>query len=178
MKKLSLLTGVLVAVNLGSFAHAQNSSSSEFQCRSKAKEIAAETYKGCMTDQRQAQLEQIRKDYKEKLSELKSHYDKELKKLSNGKTSAAVSAPEASAKSAPQEATIELKKLPRSSTRASGARSLPTKKGPIKTQVIDLSTPAVTQDPETISAIQSENRLKIEQDEANNVEIVELPTQE
>ena len=139
---------IFIVFNLSQWVHAQNSSSAEFQCRSKAKEIAADTYKTCMTDVRQTQLEQIRKDYKEKLAELKSHYDKELKKMGTGLGTGAGTS---------------VKQVTRGS-------KLPAKKGQIQTQVIDLSSP----DSDSVQA----NRLKIEQDEVNSVEVVELPPQE
>ena len=87
MKKKSTLNKFLV---FGAFAFtfafsniSTAQASLELSCRVKAKELAAETYKGCMTEGRQSQIEQIRKDYKEKLTDLKNHYDKELKKLSS-----------------------------------------------------------------------------------------------
>ncbi len=212
MKSSALFATLAVTLNLSSFAQAQNSSSAEFQCRNKAKEIAAETYKGCMTDNRQAQLEQIRKEYKEKLSDLKSHYDKELKKMAGQNSANSLGSPvpnsegdELSNTAAtsyttnstgqPAKDPVETKttyKQPKASKvnspkrslgqRASGARnmpsSLPAKKTPVKSQVIDLSTPSGTQDTESIEATQSENRLKIEQDGANDIEVVELPYQE
>ncbi len=165
---------------VGTFAQ----SSGEFSCRAKAKEIAADTYRTCMTDQRQTQLEQIRKDYKEKLSELKSHYDNELKKISAG---GAVSntAPSNSVTPEPNRAEKvkpESKKSARSTTRPSGARSLPPKKGPVKSQSIDLSTPTVTDqssfEGQSIEPLQAETRLKADQDGSNDMELVELPIQE
>jgi len=73
-----ILLGILVQLN------AQATNSAEFMCKTKAKEIAAETYKNCVTDAKQTQVKSLRKEYEEKLSQLKNHYDKELKKLSSG----------------------------------------------------------------------------------------------
>ncbi|HEY8272315.1 MAG TPA: hypothetical protein VIG33_15595 [Pseudobdellovibrionaceae bacterium] len=56
--------------------------SSELTCRTKAKEIATQTYSGCVTEARNSQIDQIRKDYQKQLTELKAKYDKELKKVS------------------------------------------------------------------------------------------------
>jgi len=61
-----------------------NSQSVEFMCKSKAKEIAAETYKNCVTEIKQSQVKSLRKEYEEKLSHLKKHYEKELKKIAQG----------------------------------------------------------------------------------------------
>lgn len=55
------------------------SSSAELQCRSKAKEIAAETYRGCITEQKTAQIEEIKKQYQERIRQLKAEYEAELK---------------------------------------------------------------------------------------------------
>lgn len=75
----------MILVGLSSHAAV---SSAELTCRAKAKEVAAEAYRTCVTDSKQAQIDNIRKEYQKKLSDLKAHYDKELKKLS-GKTAAA-----------------------------------------------------------------------------------------
>lgn len=60
----------------------------ESSCRVKAKEIAAETYRTCVTDQKNAQIEQIKKEYAAKLQALKAHYEQELKKMNGGKSKA------------------------------------------------------------------------------------------
>lgn len=59
----------------------------EVSCRGKAKELATETYRSCMTEQRAAQVEQIKKDYQEKLNNLKDQYEKEIEKLGGKSTS-------------------------------------------------------------------------------------------
>jgi hypothetical protein len=83
----------LIFLALASQAHAANAQSIEFMCKAKAKEIAAETYKGCITENKQAQVERIRTEYQAKLAELKNQYNSELKQLSPKKRgqSAAVS---------------------------------------------------------------------------------------
>ena len=113
-------------------ALAQNSS--EMSCRSKAKELAAETYKGCMTEMRQTQVEQIRKDYKEKLSDLKNHYDNELKKLNSNQ--------DATPEPTSLKAKIENRKaeLKGPKQRTSGAR-LPLKK--TNSQTLDFTKPGI-----------------------------------
>ena len=72
----------LIVLSFAMMSHAANSSSIEFMCKAKAKEIAAETYKGCVTENKQAQIEQIRKEYQARLSELKNSYNSKLKQLS------------------------------------------------------------------------------------------------
>jgi len=187
------------------------SSSSELTCRNKAKEIAAETYKNCMTEQRQSQIEKIRKDYKNELSQLKSRYDKELKKISSGKgTDSSLKNSEKSIDKGPDSETEEPRsssenkpknnhKVASKSMRPSGARNLPAKKTTVKTEVIDLSSPPsnsftkssqsagvnmmssdANAESESESSVseQSQNRLKNEPDSTEDVEIVELPTQQ
>lgn len=172
---------VILALSINVFAGltAFAQSSYELTCRNKAKEIAAETYKNCVTEQRQSQIEQIRKDYKEKMAELKNHYDNELKKISNGQ-SANKQNQSLSKEVGSQKATGSVKTASKN-MRASGARSLPKKA--VKTEVIDLTTgstesaqtPTQTLDE---SAGQSQNRLNTESENVQDIEVVELPTQE
>jgi hypothetical protein len=146
----------------------------EVMCRNKAKEIAADTYKGCMTEQRQSQIEQIRKDYKEKLSNLKNHYDKKLKELSGSQAKATRPAAVVAESNQPE---ITLKKIDSGKTRqrTSGAR-LPQKKSTVATQVIDLTSPVDSQINTTDEPVQSESRVRSSDD--NDAEVVELPSQE
>ncbi|MFZ3229144.1 MAG: hypothetical protein WA160_02980 [Pseudobdellovibrio sp.] len=151
----------------------------EVMCRNKAKEIAADTYKGCMTEQRQSQIEQIRKDYKEKLSNLKNHYDKELKKISSGK-----SVTQQTGNQADTQVDIALIKKSdsgKTKQRLSGAR-LPQKKSATTTttQVIDLSAPIDSQINTSEESVQSESRLQpnMKSSDENEAEIVDMPTQE
>ncbi len=101
----------------------------ELQCRQKAKEVAAETYRGCVTENRKVQIEQLKNDYQQKLKSLKDEYEGEIKKMSgsrrNSEGSANVNAPAASSSvvvSAPVA-----KKSSRTTTRSSALRSLPSK---------------------------------------------------
>lgn len=75
----------------------------ELSCRAQAKEIAAQTYKTCLTDNRNSELDQIKKDYQAKLNALKDQYQSELKKMAAAKTVAAPTAP-AAQESAPAPA--------------------------------------------------------------------------
>lgn len=72
-------------------ANSQSSQSVEFMCKAKAKELAAETYKNCVTEIKQTQVKSLRKEYEDKLAELKKHYEKELKKISSGQVSTSTS---------------------------------------------------------------------------------------
>lgn len=167
LKRLFLAVTINLFAGLTVFAQ----SSYELTCRNNAKEIAAETYKNCVTEHRQSQIEQIRKDYKEKMTNLKKHYDNELKKIS-GKQGASRAAVSTSKQAVTKQSSKNM--------RASGARSLPKKT--VKTEVIDLTTPS-TESAENISipdesTTQSQNRLNTESEGLQDVEIVELPTQE
>jgi hypothetical protein len=53
----------------------------ELTCRAKAKEIAAETYRACVTENRNAEIEKLRKDYQERLRSLKQDYEKDIDQL-------------------------------------------------------------------------------------------------
>ncbi len=57
----------------------------EASCKIKAKEAAAQIFRSCMSDEKNAQLEQIRKEFQDKLSEMRVDYEKELNRLSKQK---------------------------------------------------------------------------------------------
>ena len=59
----------------------------ELTCRAQAKELALQTYSSCVTEARNNRVEEIRKNYQKELSELKSKYDKELKKMGGSSSS-------------------------------------------------------------------------------------------
>ncbi len=160
----AILTATIINLLAGLTAFAEGSY--ELSCRNKAKEIAAETYKTCVTEQRQSQLQQIRSDYKEKLAELKNHYDKELTKLS-GKQ---VDGPDQ------EKLNTSRRQTGSKNSRGSGARQLPKKT--VRTEVIDLTTPPTESSNQEIIQIQSQNRLKTNPETPGEAEIVELPTQE
>ena len=171
-------TGLFLAAfllsNLGSAAEG----SFEVMCRNKAKEIAAETYKGCMTENRQTQLEQIRKEYKEELSNLKNQYDKRLKKLSGGSQKNDDDVKEKDKESTSTFAptpTIELKR-----TKASAARSgrLPVRHVGTGTQVIDLTKPIDSQINGSDGIQESARIEKRESSDNNEAELVELANQQ
>ncbi len=76
-------------------SHAQTASPSyELSCRAKAKGAAAETYKGCVTEGRQAEVEKVRQEYQEKIKTLKAQYERDLKQAAGSKsTTTAAAAP-------------------------------------------------------------------------------------
>lgn len=102
---------------------ASGSGSIEFMCKAKAKEVAAETYSGCINDNKQAELERIRKEYQAELAKVKAKYNSELQSLGGGSNSPTVSLKKAktgaraSAPSASTMADMPAKKLKTSKVR-------------------------------------------------------------
>lgn len=121
LNNLAFLGLTLFAVS----AHAQQQSSMELTCRAKAKEVAASTYSGCVTEARNTQIDQIRKDYQKQLSELKAKYDRELKKVGGKGVNSAAPATEA-AKAAPVATNVSKGPAPKPTKGI--ARTLPTRK--------------------------------------------------
>lgn len=134
------------------YTQSVNASSLDLMCRNKAKEIAAETYKSCITESKQAQVSSLRDEYKAKLAELKDHYDGELKKISSGQ-----SEPTQSIKANTQDSDSSLRiktiKQPKSSQdsrinkRASGAREIPLKDDDLSSNNTDVSTVEIVELP-------------------------------
>lgn len=91
----------------------RSSAEIENSCRAKSKEIALETYRGCVTDTKTAQIEQVRRQYKVKLLALKAYYENELKKMNSQSAAkaapAAAPAAVANAAPAPSEVQVQLK---------------------------------------------------------------------
>jgi hypothetical protein len=85
MKKLFLAI-VLTCASKFAFAAAEMNSQ-EMSCRAKAKEVAAEAYRGCVTDYKSAELERLKKSYQDRLKALKDNYEREIEQLS-GKSKA------------------------------------------------------------------------------------------
>jgi hypothetical protein len=117
----TFLVLTLFAVN----AHAQQQSSMELTCRAKAKEVAAETYSNCVTEARNTQIDQIRKDYQKQLTDLKAKYDRELKKI-GGKSLTNAPAPAAPRSTPPVASTLSTGAPPKPTKGI--AKTLPTRK--------------------------------------------------
>lgn len=77
----------VVTSGLLSQASISGESSYELSCRAKAKELAADSYRNCVSENRNAEIEKIKKEYQERLRTLKEDYEKEVEKL-GGKRSA------------------------------------------------------------------------------------------
>jgi|GEM_PF-6944448 len=50
----------------------------EILCRAKAKETAADIYKSCVDDHRSSQIENLKREYQDRLKAIKDDYEKEL----------------------------------------------------------------------------------------------------
>jgi len=155
MKALLNNTAFLSLTFLVMSAHGQQQSSMELTCRTKAKEIAAQTYSSCVTESRNAQIDQIRKDYQKQLTDLKAKYDNELKKV--GGKSAVSAAP--TGKNSKKPAT------PVANSVATGAAPKPTKGVPKTLPSREEMKPATSETSESEStAIQNDadGDMKIE----------------
>ena len=86
---LVLILAHMASAQLKTQTQVRSSKEIENSCRIKAKEIAAEAYRGCVSEQKNSQIDQIKKEYQAKLNILKNHYEAELKKMGSGKTAAA-----------------------------------------------------------------------------------------
>ncbi|WP_413584374.1 hypothetical protein [Bdellovibrio sp. HCB274] len=107
---MSFVFTILFANNTFAAASNQVPASGELMCRSKAKEIAASTYSGCMNEYNTAQVNAIREAYQKDLAAVKAKYDKKLKALKKG-GSANVNANN-TANTAPKAAPAVAKQLP------------------------------------------------------------------
>lgn len=169
-------TAFLVMTLFAMTAHGQQQSSMELTCRAKAKEIAAQTYSGCVTDARNTQIEQIRKDYQKQLTELKAKYDTELKKIGGKGIATPASAPAASKapKSTPVVTSVSKGSAPKPTKGI--AKTLPTR------QEMKPATPAVQEVKETTvvtpEATATEDESQATQNDAGGdmkIELVPAP---
>lgn len=116
VSRLSCLVGLAVfTVIVSSVDAAKAEGTIEVSCRAQAKEIAVQTYQNCVTQARTQRIQEIRKEYQAKLSDLKSTYDQELKSVAGEK---------ATRKMKGLKSTVRGNKLPE--------KLIPTKKLPIR----------------------------------------------
>ncbi|AHZ84734.1 hypothetical protein AB1A81_10055 [Bdellovibrio bacteriovorus] len=134
----------------------------ELTCRAQAKEIALQTYSSCITEARNTQVEEIRKNYQKELADLKSKYDKELKKMGNGSAKKTSKAPPAARE---VQAPVPTKGI---------AKQLPGK--PQSSEAIPVQT--VTEGTKVV-AVGSEEADGLEQEaaDADQVEIIDMPVE-
>lgn len=75
------ITSFIILFFFGVLSFANTQASYELSCRAKAKEIAADTYRTCITENKSAEIDRLKKDYKERLRNLKDEYEVEVAKL-------------------------------------------------------------------------------------------------
>ncbi|MCE3011203.1 MAG: hypothetical protein LW875_11395 [Proteobacteria bacterium] len=85
MKTMVTLLILTASVAMANPPQLSTSKTQEFEavCRIKAKEVAADTYRSCVTENRNAEIERLRKEYQDQLKALKSKYENEIKSLSS-----------------------------------------------------------------------------------------------
>jgi len=74
-------TVLFILLTVSSLVFSQDMSTLDLQCRSEAKELALKSYQSCVATARTARLEEIRKEYQEKLASLKKQYDGQIQEL-------------------------------------------------------------------------------------------------
>lgn len=86
----TVIFGLLSVVAASGVALAQTPQAPDYEllCRMKAKEVAANSYRGCMTESRAQHIDQLKKEYQEKLRAMKNEYESELKRLAPSKSNA------------------------------------------------------------------------------------------
>lgn len=85
--KAIIVSGALILGGVSSHAAAGELNNFEGMCRLKAKEIAAETYRGCVVENKKTQIEQLKNEYQEKIRALKEEYNGQIQRLSGTKNS-------------------------------------------------------------------------------------------
>lgn len=162
MKSTALNTVILLGIlSISNSSMATSGTSFELMCRNKAKEIAAETYNNCVTENKQSQLREVRSEYEQELAALKKRMDAKLKKISKGEIAKPMTAAAASS-----DDNIEKQNNKPSNEgyikRSSGARELP-------------------MDSERMPKDTSKDQLKTDlsnNTDTSSIEIVEIPAEQ
>lgn len=172
----SFLVTVLFSAN--AFSQSQ---SSEIMCRGQAKEIAMQTYTSCITEARNSQVDEVRKSYQKELANLKSKYDQELKRIGGGSAAAnkknaknaapTPTAPVAAAKNLKAAKPVKgiAKELP--AKNAESSQTLPVQTVTEGTKVV-AAAPA-----HEAPALDTVDPIETEAAQAEEVEIIEMPTE-
>jgi hypothetical protein len=77
---------VLFALSIKALQSFAQSNNFDVMCRAKAKELANQSYKNCMYENRTTELEKLKKDFQAKMKKLKEDYEKEVARI-GGKVS-------------------------------------------------------------------------------------------
>ncbi|MEN0060337.1 MAG: hypothetical protein AAGB31_15970 [Bdellovibrio sp.] len=166
------ITSFLIAILFSSPLFAQNSA--EVMCRAQAKEAALQAYSGCITQARNQHVEEVRKNYQKELAALKSKYDRELKSMGVPTPSSTASSPKKS--SAKVKATAKSNRTVKTSVTKGIPKELPNKAFPsseaLPMQTVTDSNAVVAVGPE-----ESSSDLEKEAQEADQIEIIDIPTE-
>lgn len=163
MKSTALQTVFLLGIlSISQSSMAATGTSFELMCRNKAKEIAAETYNNCVTENKQSQIKEVRSEYEAELAALKKRMDAKLKKISKGE----IAKPTTTAAAASSDDNIGKQNNKPSNEgyikRSSGARELPMNSDSM---------------PKDTSKDQLKSDLSNNTD-ASSIEIVEIPAEQ
>lgn len=150
-------------INSNAQATVNWSTMNENSCRTKAKEVATETYKDCMSEIKSAKIEKIKSDYTKELKAIKAKYEAEIKKLTNDKNSVSSLTAEsvtADKSSTADKMTVEKPKFSQNKT-AENEPKISVKKESLNTKetraieykddqtgVVDIPEPVTTENPE------------------------------
>lgn len=163
MNSTALKTVILLGIlSISNSSMAATSTSFELMCRNKAKEVAAETYNNCVTENKQSQLKEVRSEYEQELAAVKKRFEAKLKKISKGEIAKAPTSQAASS-----DDNIEKQNNKPSNEgyikRSSGAREIPTNSD--------------SQSGANMLKDQPKNDLSNNTD-ASSIEIVEIPAEQ
>lgn len=162
MKSTALQTVFLLGIlSISNSSMAATGTSFELMCRNKAKEIAAETYNNCVTENKQSQIKEVRSEYEAELAALKKRMDAKLKKISKGE----IAKPTTAAAASSDDHIDKQNNKPSNEgyiKRSSGARELPMNNEGM---------------PKDTSKDQPKSDLSNNTD-ASSIEIVEIPTEQ
>ncbi len=163
MKSTALQTVFLLGIlSISQSSMAATGTSFELMCRNKAKEIAAETYNNCVTENKQSQIKEVRSEYEAELAALKKRMDAKLKKISKGE----IAKPTTTAAAASSDDNIDKQNNKPSNEgyikRSSGARELPMNSD---------SSPKDTPKDQSKSDLSNNT-------DASSIEIVEIPAEQ
>lgn len=100
MKNIPFTISMLVISLLLASKMARAQGTIEVMCRSKAKEIALQTYQNCVTEEKTARLQDLKSRYKSRMSEVKDEFQRELDEI-NGKQTSPKAAAKKGAKAKP-----------------------------------------------------------------------------
>lgn len=80
-RKTGILFGILICLSITTISYAQQTKPSQRQCRAKAKEASKLAFDECMVAVRVEEAENLKKEFKVKVTKLKEQYEKKIRKL-------------------------------------------------------------------------------------------------